>query len=164
MVAEALPVVRGVPINPSSVAVRNADRNFPPAHPFRRAAGPSSVRVRRVSPHVRVHDRPTRLEQDDLVSGIREPQHVSFHLARVARPEGEIGGLERVFHIARRISRDEKATSWRQDRGERERRGPFPVRERPSAHLHRLRTRIPDLDELVVARGTRVDADEERIR
>src|SRR5206468_3276089 len=40
----------------------------------------------------------------------------------------------------------------------------FAIRERPSGHVQRLRTRIPDLDELVVAGGARVDADEQRIR
>ncbi len=164
VVPEALPVVRGVPIDPSSAAVRSASRNFAPARPLCRAAGPSRVRVRRVSPNVRVHDRPAWVEKNDLVPGIREPQNVALHLTCVARSEGEIGGLERVFREDCRISRDEEATPGGQDRVEWERRGPLPIRERPSGHVQQLRTRIPDFDELIVARSARVDADEERIR
>src|SRR5207244_5931428 len=42
--------------------------------------------------------------------------------------------------------------------------GPLAIRERPPGHGQRLRTRIPKRDELVVASGARVDADEQRIR
>src|SRR2546426_6493094 len=163
MVPEVLPVVRGVPVDPSSAAVRSANRNFPPAHPLGRAPGPSRVHIRGVPPGVQVYARPSRVDQTALAPGIREPQHVSFHLTCVARSEGEVGGLERVFHITRRISGDDEATSRRQDRVEREACGTFAIRDRPSADVQRLRTRIPDFDELVVARGTRVNADEERI-
>src|SRR5207244_5962852 len=51
-----------------------------------------------------------------------------------------------------------------QDRIEREGGGPFTVRERPTAHIGRFGVRIPDLDELVVARGVRIHPDEEGIR
>src|SRR5206468_96273 len=94
----------------------------------------------------------------------REPQNVAFHLPRLAHAEGEVGGLERVLRIGGRVSRDEEAASRGQDRPNREHCGPFAIRERPSGHVQRLRTRIPDLDELVVAGGARVDADEQRIR
>src|SRR5207245_1702463 len=103
-----------------NVYTPTANRNLPPAHPLGHATGPSRVHIRGVSPGVHVHDRPSRVDQNDLVPGIREPQHVSFHLTCVARSEGEVGGLERVFRIARRVSRDEEATSGRQDRVERE--------------------------------------------
>src|SRR5207245_10996816 len=58
----------------------------------------------------------------------------------------------------------EEASARRKDGIEREGGGPFTVRERPTAYVGRFGARIPDLDELVVARGVRIHPDEEGVR
>src|SRR5439155_1055933 len=79
-----------------------------------------------------------RIEEQDLVAGVREPKDSALHGTRLASVEREIGGRERVLAVTRRIPRDEDAALRGHARIDWEGRRGFAIREGPSGEIERF--------------------------
>ena len=161
MAARALPVLRSIPVDPFAARRAEADRDLAPPHLLRGPGGPPGPGVGRVSPHVGVDHGRIRIEEQDLVAGVREPKDSALHGTRLASVEREIGGRERVLAVTRRIPRDEDAALRGHARIDWEGRRGFAIREGPSGEIERFVAVVFDLDEFVVPHRARVDADQE---
>src|SRR5436189_241216 len=132
MAARALPVLRSIPVDPFAARRAEADRDLAPPHLLRGPGGPPGPGVGRVSPHVGIDHGCIRIEEQDLVAGVREPKDSALHGTRLASVEREIGGRERVLAVTRRIPRDEDAALRGHARIDWEGRRGFAIREGPS--------------------------------